>query len=86
MFRPEAFPDGASLKNVDPGNIFMDEKHKWDKSTLSFGADARYDNFIGKTVSDSRCLPKTKQKVNTVKEKFLAHIYNGITIAQKFNI
>lgn len=82
MFRPEAFPDGASLKNVDPGNIFMDEKHKWDKTLLG----NRYDNFIDKTVSDARCLPKPKQKVNTVKEKFLAHIYNGITIAQKFNV
>ena len=46
----------------------------------------RYDHFIDATVNDSRCLPKEKQKVNTVKEKFLAHIYNGITIAQKFNV
>lgn len=82
MFKPEAFPDGASLKNVDPGNIFLDEKHKWDKST--FGN--RYDVFIEKTVTDKSCLPKNEQKVNTVKEKFLAHIYNGITLAQKFNL
>lgn len=82
MFRPEAFPDGASLRKVDPGDIFIDEKHRWDKSFLG----NRYDNFIDKIVSDSRSLPKPKQKVNTVKEKFLAHIYNGITIAQKFNI
>ena len=86
IFKPEAFPDGASLKNVDPGDIFVDEKHKWDKSTLSFGNNARYDNFIDKTVTDKLCFPKEKQKVNTVKEKFLAHIYNGITIAQKFNL
>ena len=46
----------------------------------------RYDHFIDSTVTDSRCLPKENQKVNTVKEKFLAHIYNGITIAQKFNV
>ena len=82
MFKSEAFPDGASLRNVDPGDIFVDEKHKWDKTLLG----DRYNNFIEKTVTDSRCLPKDRQKVNTVKEKFLAHIYNGITIAQKFNL
>lgn len=80
MFKPEAFPDGASLKGVDPGNIFIDEKHKWEKPMWS----NRYDNFIDKTVSSDKCLPKQSQKVNTVKEKFLAHIFNGITIAQKF--
>lgn len=84
IFRPEAFPDGASLKSVDPGNIFIDEKHKWEKG--KFGLGDRYDHFIDGTMTDSRCLPKEKQKVNTVKEKFLAHIYNGITIAQKFNV
>ena len=88
MFKSEAFPDGASLKNVDPGNIFVDEKHKWDKSftVMDSTNNARYDNFIEKVVTNKECLPKDKQKVNTVKEKFLAHIYNGITIAQKFNL
>lgn len=86
MFRSEAFPDGVSVKSVDPGNIFIDERHKWDKGKLGFGDDARYDYFIDTTVTDSKCLPKEKQKVNTVKEKFLAHLYNGITIAQKFNV
>lgn len=82
MFKPEAFPDGTGLRKVDPGDIFQDEKHQWDKS---FGGN-RYDKFIDKTVTDSRSLPQERQKVNTVKEKFLAHIYNGITIAQKFNL
>ena len=87
MFKSDAFPDGASYKNVDPGNIFVDEKHKWDKgSVVGFRMGNRYDNFIETTVNDTRSLPKSKQKVNTVKEKFLAHIYNGITIAQKFNL
>lgn len=82
MFRPEAFPDKSGIKSVDPGDIFVDERHRWDKSFMS----SRYDHFIDKIVADSRCLPKDKQKVNTVKERFLAHIYNGITIAQKFNL
>ena len=82
MFKSEAFPDGASLRNVDPGDIFVDERHKWDKTLLG----NRYDNFIEKTVTDRLCLPKESQKVSSVKEKFLAHIYNGITIAQKFNL
>lgn len=83
MFRPDAFPDRSGIKNVDPGNIFVDERHKWDKSIIS---RSRYDHFIDKIVADDRCQPKEKQKVNTVKERFLAHIYNGITIAQKFNV
>lgn len=82
MFRPEAFPDRTGLKNVDPGDIFVDEKHRWDKSLLS----NRYDHFIDKTVASGACFPKDKQNVKTVKECFLAHIYNGITIAQKFNV
>lgn len=83
MFKPEAFPDGTNFKKVDPGNIFEDDKHNWDKPR--FLGD-RYDQFIEKTVTDVRCTPTDGQKVNTVKEKFLAHIYNGITIAQKFNL
>ena len=83
MFKPEAFPDGTNFKKVDPGNIFEDDKHNWDKPR--FLGD-RYDQFIEKTVTDGRCTPTEGQKVNTVKEKFLAHIYNGITIAQKFNL
>ena len=87
MFKSEAFPDGASLKSVDPGDIFIDEKHKWDKEKIAgLSVGDRYDNFIKTIVNDSRSLPTAKQKVNTVKEKFLAHIYNGITIAQKFNL
>ena len=86
MFKSDAFPDGASYKNVDPGNIFVDEKHKWDKgSVYGIKMGDRYDKFI-EIMNDTRSLPKSKQKVNTVKEKFLAHIYNGITIAQKFNL
>lgn len=85
MFKPEAFPDGASLGKVDPGNIFIDESHKWDKGKVAgvpFGD--RYDNLIETTIEKS--FPTEKQKVNTIKEKFLAHIYNGITIAQKFKL
>ena len=81
MFRPEAFPDRSDIKRVDPGNIFTDERHRWDNNFLS----NRYDSFISNIVKDKRSFPKEKQKVNTVKERFLAHIYNGITIAQKFN-
>ena len=82
MFRPEAFPEKSDIKNVDPGNIFVDERHKWDKKFIS----SRYDFFISKIVVDNRCFPKDSQKVSTVKERFLAHVYNGITIAQKFKV
>lgn len=82
MFRPEAFPDQSGIGEVDPGSIFTDKHHWWDYPLLG----NRYDHFINKIVSDEKSRPRDKQKVNTVKERFLAHIYNGITIAQKFEL
>lgn len=37
MFKPEAFPDGASLKNVDPGDIFIDENISGTRHSLATG-------------------------------------------------
>jgi GTP pyrophosphokinase len=40
-----------------------------------------------KTLTDEKSKPRVAdQLVNTTKEKFLAHIYNAITINQKFEI
>ena len=82
IFKPDAFPDATNFNSVDPGDIFLDKKHQWDKGMLS----NRYDDFIKKAVEKEDAKPNSSQKVNTVKERFLAHLYNSITISQKFNL
>lgn len=82
FFKSNAFTENPrELRSIDPGNFFDDDKHNWDKGKWLSG---RYDNFISCLV-DKESYPKEKQHVATTKEKFLARIYNGITIAQKFN-
>ena len=77
IFDPKAFPrTRREIEKVDPGDIFSDEKYQWNKKW----PNDRYDYFIKTTVTKS--LPREYQKVNTVKERFLASIYNGITNSQ----
>lgn len=86
IFSPNAFPTSAKdIDKIDPGALFKDKKNNWDKGG-AFGLGDRYDNFMDHTLHDNRSLPKENQHVKTTKEMFLAHLYNGITIAQKFNI
>lgn len=81
MFDSKAFPDTSSeLKKLDVGTLFLDAKHHWSKGGI---LSNRYDNFIDKLIDTTT---KDEQKVNTTKEKFLAHIYNAITISQNFNL
>lgn len=85
VFSPNAFPTATKdIYGIDPGALFKDKRNNWDKKT--FGLGDRYDNFMDHTLKDSSSLPKESQHVKTTKEMFLAHLYNGITIAQKFNI
>ncbi len=81
LFNSKAFPETLSeLKNLDVGSIFLDEKHHWSKG--GFFGD-RYGTFVEKLLNTG---PKEEQKVNTTKEKFLAHLFNAITISQNFDI
>lgn len=81
LFDSKAFPDTPTeLKKLDVGTIFIDEKYHWAKGGI---LSNRYDNFVDKLIESN---PKDEQKVNTTKEKFLAHIYNAITISQNFNL
>ena len=77
MFDSKSFPNSpAELKGLDVGSLFLDKAYHWsDKGMFS----NRYDNFI-KVLLETDALPE--QKVNTIKEKFLAHIFNGITKSQ----
>jgi hypothetical protein len=85
IFKSNAFTENRNeLEKIDPGNIFEDDKHNWDKGPRLSGRRDPYDNYIS-TLVNERCKPKDEQHANTTKEKFLAYIYNSITIAQKFN-
>lgn len=86
IFRPEAFRTSYSdLSRVDPGYIFTDDRHNWDATGgfLGMGRD-RYDSFV-KGLVNSVCYPMDDQNVETTKERYLAHMYNAITKAQKYD-
>jgi hypothetical protein len=79
MFNENAFASNRKeLERLDVGELFLDEKNHWDKSIMS----GRYDTFVKKLLNEGT--PRPEQKVNTIKEKFLAHVYNAITLSQKF--
>ena len=81
IFNNDAFRTGVNeIAGIDPGDIFTDDRHNWDKPLLS----SRYDKFI-KGLIDANCFPAEDQHVETVKEQYLAHIYNAITMAQKYD-
>lgn len=79
MFNDKAFSFTVKeLSDLDIGALFLDDKHHWEKSIMS----GRYDTFCKTLINKG--WPTSEQKVNTLKEKFLAHIYNAITTSQKF--
>ena len=80
IFNSKAFPDNKNeLKNLDVGSIFSDDKHHWPKTLFN----GRYDLFVSKLIESG---PTGGQKVNTTREKFLAHLYNAISQSQGFQI
>jgi hypothetical protein len=89
LFRPTAFEEKPdSLNKIEPGTLFEDDKHNWDEKggILHSTSTAQYDQVIKILTDNDASLPSKEQNANTTKEKFFAHVYNAITIAQKFNI
>lgn len=87
LFSSEAFKTNIDeLKNVDPGAIFLDETHNWDKkgraNIFASAAEKRFNHLID-ILKQPDTLPDDSQG-DTLKERFLGHMYNAITIAQKF--
>lgn len=81
LFDSKAFADTtAELKKLDVGSLFLDKKNHWRGGGLFSDS---YDKFVKELI---KCKPNDEQKVNTTKEKFLAHIYNAITVSQNFNL
>ena len=83
IFKSSAFEENPKrLESIDPGNLFVDEKHKWRHGILG----SSYDTLAKIISDDADCRPREDvQHVNTVKERFLAHIYKGISKAQNFD-
>lgn len=79
MFDDKAFTFvKKELEDIDVGTLFLDKKHHWETSLMSNS----YNTFVKKLINEGK--PRQEQKVITTKEKFLAHIYNAITLSQKF--
>lgn len=79
MFDDKAFTiQKKELEKIDVGALFLDKKNQWESSLFSDS----YDTFVKKLINEGK--PKPEQKVNNTKEKFLAHVYNAITLSQKF--
>ena len=89
IFRPTAFEEKTdSLSKIEPGTLFDDDKHNWDAKggIMHKTYTAQYDQLIAILTDNDASIPSKEQNANTTKEKFLAHVYNAITIAQKFNV
>jgi hypothetical protein len=75
------------MKNISCGQLFIDPHHNWSQMTGVFSKSDNSVDVLIKTLTDEKSKPRVAdQLVNTTKEKFLAHIYNAITINQKFEI
>ncbi|MCC8175821.1 MAG: hypothetical protein LUC85_07120 [Bacteroidales bacterium] len=85
IFAPEAFRSNPQeLADIDPGTIFLDEYHHWDKDFgVSSASERRFSRFMKMVKSDSS--NPTEQQAQTLKEAFLAHMYNALTQAQHFD-
>lgn len=89
LFRSEAFPENVKeAKKVDPGNIFVDENHNWVATGGLFGpkkSPQKSFDVLAKKMQDPNSAPYEEQGT-TLKERFLAHIYNAITMVQNFQL
>jgi hypothetical protein len=79
MFDSKAFTTNLrELQKIDVGELFLDKKNHWPVGRLM---SDRFSKFVD-TLIDVK--PEDNQKVNTTKEKFMAHIYSAITKSQNF--
>lgn len=86
IFIGEAFKDQQKdMKSISCGHLFEEEKHNWSKLSGFFSKKDNSVDVLIKNLGDGRTQPTSGQNVQTTKEKFLAHIYNAITINQNFN-
>ena len=85
IFSQDAFKSTITeLKDIDPGAIFADEMHHWDMTGNIFASSSnrRFNTFLTNIKKDVN-YPMDNQG-STLKEQFLAHMYNTITETQHF--
>ena len=83
LFSPEALSDyPATIRKVDPGAIYNDERYNWKGGLFRTNADTRYDNFI-KIITGNTALPNKEKQGTTLKEQLFGHLFNAIIKAQK---
>lgn len=86
IFIDEAFKEQQKdMKSISCGHLFEEEQHNWSKLSGFFSKKDNSVDVLIKNMGDERTKPTSDQNVQTTKEKFLAHIYNAITINQNFN-
>lgn len=86
LFKEQAFPTSArGAENVDPGDLFIEETHNWVEGGLfkKKNQNNSFDVFL-KKMKMSESFPYEDQG-SSIKERFLAHLYNAITMAQNFS-
>lgn len=82
MFNSSAFPT-SDLDKVDIGMIMREPANQWsEKGMFGLGSPKTFDDFVKRLVDEGK--PEDSQKVNTTKEKFIAHISNALLKSQKF--
>lgn len=85
LFKSNAFESNiGSLNRVDYANIFTDPNHNWSLKRKMGGitTEDKYDAFV-RVLRQNETLPEEKQG-SSIKEKFLAHLYNTMTILQNY--
>ena len=86
IFIDEAFKEQQKdMKSISCGHLFEEEQHNWSKLSGFFSKKDNSVDVLIKNLGDEKTRPTSEQNVQTTKEKFLAHIYNAITINQNFN-
>lgn len=79
LFDDKAFTKvKKELDDIDVGTLFKDPQYHWEKGGV---LSNRYDSFVKRLINEGK--PKEEQKVTTTKEKFLAHVFNAISVSHK---
>lgn len=85
IFRTDAFEENESrLSCIDPGKLFDDDAYNW-KDSFSLGdkATKHIDELLDQFGKNANFPDEEAQHVHTLKEKFLAQMYNALNAVHK---
>lgn len=90
LFTNDSFvKDPERLRKLDMGLMFTDEKHWWRKDTFGKtnpNQSKSKDKFALIMRENSSKPNEQTQHLHTLKEKFIAHLFNSLAKAQKFDV